>query len=356
MGWLLNKEKPLLKDAYKKKFLIGVALNRWQAQQHNKTEDSLIRTHFNSIVSENDMKWMNIHPERDKFNFEHSDKFIAYGEANKMFIVGHALVWHSQLAPYVFKNDDGSTVSKEELFKRMKEHINGVVTKYKGRVHGWDVVNEALAEDGTLRKSQFFQVAGEEFIEKAFQYAREADPKAELYYNDYNMVNAEKRDGAIRLIKNLKSKGLKVDAVGIQGHWGLDYPTLEEIETAIKMYADLGVKVMITELDISVLPSPFHMRTADVGLRFENTPEMNPYPNGLPDSVQTKLADRYVEIFKIFDKHADKISRVTLWGLHDGISWKNDFPIRGRTDYPLLFDRDLKPKKALDALVNLKKK
>jgi endo-1,4-beta-xylanase len=350
MGWLF-KDKPFLKDAYKDKFLIGVAMNRPQANHQKKEEVDLIKKHFNSIVAENDMKWGLIHPQKDQYNFEHADKLVAFGQENNMFVVGHALIWHSQLAPWVFKADDGTTIDRAELEKRMQDHIQTIVARYKGKVHGWDVVNEALAEDGTLRNSQFLQVGGETFIEKAFEFAHKANPNVELYYNDYNLVYAAKRDGAIRIIKNLKEKGLRIDAVGIQGHWGLTYPSLEEIETAIEMYAAEGVKVMITELDISALPSPFHMPTADVSVRFQNSPTMNPYPDGLPDSVQTQLAERYADVFRIFNKHADKISRVTLWGLHDGISWKNNFPIRGRTDYPLLFDRKLHDKKALDAVI-----
>ena len=172
-----------------------------------------------------------------------------------------------------------------------------------------------------------------------------------MYYNDYNLVNADKRDGAISILKNRQSKGIKINGVGIQAHWGLKYPSLEEIETAIGMYSALGIHVMFTELDISVLPSPWHMPSADISVKFENNPTMNPYPNHLPDSVQHQLANRYAEIFEQFNKHADKISRVTFWGLHDGLSWKNNFPIQGRTDYPLLFDRNLKPKKAYHAVI-----
>lgn len=335
-----------LKDAFRDKYLIGVAVNRGQIHQRNEDETKLITSQFNSLTAENDMKWMHIHPKKDEYNFEHADKLVELAEANKMFVVGHTLVWHSQLAPWVFKTDDGATIDSVELTKRMKDHIHTIVGRYKGKIKGWDVVNEALAEDGSLRKSQFLSVGGPGFIEKAFKFANEADPNAELYYNDYNMVMPEKRDGAIRIIENLKRKGIRIDGVGMQGHWGLETPTIEEIETAIVKYAALGVKVMVTELDISVLPSPWQMPTADVSVRFANNPTMNPYTEGLPDSVQDKLAKRYAEIFKLFNKHADKISRVTFWGLHDGLSWKNNFPIQGRTDYTLLFDRQLKPKKA----------
>jgi endo-1,4-beta-xylanase len=351
MGSILNVQGQILKEKFLDKFLIGVAVNRSQIHQRNENENKLITTQFNSLTAENDMKWMHIHPGKEEYNFEHADKLMAMAEANKMFVVGHTLIWHSQVPRWVFKNDDGALIDRDELTDRMRNHIHTIVGRYKGKVKGWDVVNEALAEDGSLRKSQFLNIGGEAFIEKAFQFAHEADPDAELYYNDYNLVYADKRDGAIRIIKNLQSKGIKIDGVGLQGHWGLGYPSLQEIETAIEMFAQLGVKVMFTELDISVLPSPFHMPTADVSVKFENSPAMNPYPNGLPDSVQNQLADRYADVFKLFNKHADKISRVTFWGLHDGVSWKNNFPIRGRTDYTLLFDRDMKSKKAYHAVL-----
>lgn len=351
MGCLLAVQEKTLKDAFRDKFLIGVAVNRSQVYQKNEAETKLITSQFNSLTAENDMKWMNIHPKADEFNFEHADKLVALAEANNMFVVGHTLVWHSQVAPWVFKTDDGGKIDSVELIKRLKDHISTIVGRYKGKIKGWDVVNEALAEDGSLRKSQFLAIGGPSFIEKAFQFAHEADPNAELYYNDYNIENPEKRDGAIKIIKNLQAKGIKIDGVGIQGHWGLQYPPIEQIEQAIEMYGALGVKVMFTELDISVLPNPSRMPTADISARSAGNPAMNPYPDGMPDSVATQLADRYAAVFKLFNKHADKISRVTFWGLHDGLSWKNNFPIQGRTDYTLLFDRNLQPKKAYHAVV-----
>ncbi|HEX8040957.1 MAG TPA: endo-1,4-beta-xylanase [Chryseosolibacter sp.] len=344
-----------LKDAFDGKFLMGVAMNRSQIYRRDEADYWLIIDQFNSVTPENDMKWMHIHPEKEQYNFEHADKLVEFGEANHMFIVGHALVWHNQLAPWVFKTDDGATVDSTELMQRIRDHIRTIVGRYKGRVHGWDVVNEALAEDGSLRQSQFLAIAGPRFIEKAFEFAHEADPDAGLYYNDFNLVTAAKRDGAIRLIRDLKNKGIKVDGVGMQAHWGLTRPSLQEIETAIEMFSALGVNVMFTELDISVLPSPRQVQTADVSNRLRNTPAMDPYVDGLPDSVQHQLAARYASIFRLFKKHADKISRVTFWGLHDGVSWKNNFPVRGRTDYALLFDRDRKPKEAYHAVIEASK-
>ncbi len=348
----IAQKQTTLKETFKDNFLIGVAVNRFQINQRNKAETALITSQFNALTAENDMKWMYIHPKEDTFNFEQSDKLVEFAEANDMFVVGHTLVWHSQLAPWVFKLDNGDTVNASQLTDRIKKHISAIVGKYKGKIDGWDVVNEALAEDGSYRKSPFYTIGGEAFIEDAFRFAQEADPEAELYYNDYNLINPEKRDGAIRIINHLKSKGIKIDGVGVQAHWSLEEPTIEEIETAIELYSETGVKVMFTELDISVLPSPWNSPTADVSVRFENNPTMNPYPNGLPDSVQTQLAERYAAIFELFNKHSDKIGRVTFWGLHDGLSWKNNFPIRGRTDYTLLFDREMQPKKAFSAVID----
>lgn len=352
-NWATNPKRKTLKEVYKDDFLMGVAINRAQINQQDRTEVELITSQFNALTPENDMKWMFIHPEKDKFDFEQSDKLVKLAKAHDMAVIGHNLVWHSQLAPWVLIRDNGDTIDRKELTARLKKHIATIVGRYKGRVKGWDVVNEALAEDGTYRQSPFYKIGGEDFISNAFQFAHAADPEAELYYNDYNLIIPEKRDGAIQLIKNLKSKGVHIDGVGIQAHWSLNGPSLEAIAEAIEKYSETGVKIMFTELDISVLPSPYDMPTADVSVRYANNPTMNPYPNALPDSVQDQLAKRYADIFRLFKKHSDKIERVTFWGLHDGMSWKNNFPIPGRTDYTLLFDRDLKPKKAYGKVIEV---
>lgn len=344
-----EKETLSLKDSYKNDFYIGTALSADQIEEKNAAEDSLIEREFNAITAENIMKSMYIHPSKDKYDFTLTDKFIAYGEKNKMFIHGHTLIWHSQLAPWMQKIKDST-----EMKAFMKDHITTIVSKYKGRIDSWDVVNEALNEDGTLRKSIFLDKLGEQYLVDAFKLATAADPKVDLYYNDYNNEEPAKRAGNIALIKKIKAGGGKIDGVGIQAHWKLNYPSLEEIEKSILEYSALGIKVAFTELDISVLPNPKDFSGADVNQKFEGDPKMNPYPKTLPDSVQTKLAERYASIFKLFLKHKDKISRVTFWGVHDGQSWLNDWPIKGRTNYPLLFDKDLKPKKAYNSVMQLK--
>lgn len=342
-------EPVTLKNVYKDAFHIGTALNMFQIDESDSVMASLVSREFNSITAENEMKSMQIHPTKDSFNYEYADKFVALGEKHGMFIHGHTLVWHSQLSPWI-RNIKDST----EMAEALKSHINAVVSRYKGKIHSWDVVNEALNEDGTLRKSVFLEVMGEDYLALAFKWTSEVDPDTELYYNDYNMANPEKREGAIRLVKNIMDKGIKVDGIGMQGHWHLHTPSLEDIEKSIVDYAALGLKVAITELDISVLPNPQDLVGAEITQNFENSEIMNPYTKGMPDSIQVKLANRYTDIFKIFLKHKDKISRVTFWGVDDGQSWLNGFPVQGRTNHPLLFDRELKPKSAYDSIIALK--
>lgn len=338
-----------LKDAYAKDFYIGTALDTNQIMERDPMVSSLIAKEFNSITPENCMKSMFLQPEKDKFDFKMADKYVAFGEKNKMFIHGHTLIWHSQLPKWMSQIKDSLTMATA-----MNNHITTVVGNYKGRIHSWDVVNEALNEDGTLRKSVFLNTYGKEYLTNAFKLAAKADPKTDLYYNDYNLCTPKKREGAIELVKNLQKNGAKIDGVGEQGHWNLNSPSLDEIEQTILDFSALGVKVAITELDISVLPSPWDVVGADVNQRSEANEKMNPYPKGLPEDIKIQLAARYEAIFKLFIKHQDKISRVTLWGVNDGQSWLNDWPIKGRTNYPLLFDREFKPKEAYNSVMKLK--
>ncbi|MBL86916.1 MAG: 1,4-beta-xylanase [Winogradskyella sp.] len=339
-----------LKDAYKEDFLIGVALNTSQIEEQDSVQNKLISTEFNSVTPENIMKSLLIHPNKDTYNFDLPDKLVALAEKNDMHIQGHTLVWHSQLSPF-FKEISDSTAMVEAL----KDHINTIVGRYKGKINAWDVVNEALNDDGTLRKTVFLDVLGEDYLSLVFNLTQKADPEVELFYNDYSMTNPNKRAGAIRIIKRMQEQGVRVDGIGMQGHWDLNRPSIEEIETSIVQYAELGIKVDITELDVSVIPMPWDFSGADVNVKFESTdPTMNPYPKQLPNSIKDQLAKRYEDIFKLFLKHKDKINRVTFWGVNDGDSWKNDWPIEGRTNYPLLFDRNNKKKKAYHSLIKLK--
>jgi endo-1,4-beta-xylanase len=347
-----------LKDVFGDDFSVGVALSLDQISGNEPNAIALVEKHFNSITPENILKWEEVHPKPDRYNFEPVDRYVALGEKHKMHIVGHTLVWHFQTPDWVFQDESGNPLDRDALLDRMKDHIFTVMNRYKGRVHGWDVVNEAIGADGQFRKSKWLEIIGEDYVPKAFEYARQADPSAQLYYNEYDYEIQPKREGVIRLIKDLQSKGVRLDGVGIQGHWFLDYPRVEEIESYILALSKLGIKLMITELDVGVLPFyPVDAQAADLSsFDAEWQKKNNPYPNGLPDSVQGELANRYAELFSLFHRHRDKISRVTFWAVHDGQSWRSYLPIRGRTDYPMLFDRKCEPKPAFDAVLNVVQK
>ena len=350
-------EKPLkLKEALADKFLIGTALNARQIAGYHPEELAVVRENFNSIVAENCMKSERLVANQDVYDFTTSDKFVNFGIENKMVVHGHTLIWHSQTPKWFFKDSLDQEITREELIQRMKNHIHTVVTRYKGKIKTWDVVNEAVLDDGTLRKSKFYNILGEDFIKMAFEFAHEADPEAELYYNDYSTALPEKREGIVRMVKKLQEQGVPIHGIGMQGHIGMDYPELEEFEKSITAFANLGLKVSITEFDITVLPSPWKNQGAEVSANFQYKEAMNPYPEKLPDTVSNALNQRYLEFFKLFLKHHKKIDKVTLWGVNDGNSWRNDWPVAGRTDYPLLFDRDNKPKSVVDSIIAIAKK
>lgn len=340
-----------LKVAYKGVFVIGAAMNEAQITGQDKRGDALIQAQFNSVSPENVLKWESIHPEPGKYNFDLADRYVAFGEEYHMFIAAHTLVWHNQVPAWVFRDDKGNLLDRDALLARMRDHIGTVVGRYKGKVQSWDVVNEALSDDGTLRQSLWYKIIGPDYIEKAFQYAHQADPQAQLIYNDYNLENEPKRSGAIALIKKLKAEGIPIGCVGLQGHDNLEWPTAEREDATISAFAALGVKVAITEFDINVLPIPGEQPTADVTLRIEQNPTLNPYVNGLPDAVEQQLAKRYADLFRVFLKHRETVTRVTLWNVTDADSWLNDWPVKGRTNYPLLFDRNGQPKPAYDAVI-----
>lgn len=345
-----NKTKGL-KDIFQGKFYIGAAMNTWQITGKDTASIRIIKQQFNTITAENCMKCGPLQPVEGKFNFTLSDQFVEFGLQNHMFIVGHNLVWHSQAPRWFFVDDKGNDVSREVLISRMKTHIQTVVGRYKGKVNGWDVVNEAILDDGSWRQSKLYTIIGPDFLKLAFQFAHEADPDAELYYNDYSMALPGRREGVVKMVKDLQKEGIRIDGIGMQGHLSMDFPKIEEFEKSILAFAALGVQVHITEMDISALPSPKNQQGADVDSSVDYKKELNPYTDGLPAEVETAHAKRYKEFFDLFVKHQDKIKRVTLWGVQDGQSWKNNFPVRGRTDYALLFDRNNQPKSFVKSLL-----
>ena len=340
-----------LKDVFQGKFYIGAALNTGQITGKDTASVRIIKQHFNTITAENCMKSGPLQPVEGKFNFELSDQFVEFGLQNQMFIIGHTLVWHSQTPKWLFVDEKGNDVSREVLISRMKNHIQTVVGRYKGKVKGWDVVNEAILDNGSWRESKFYKIIGPEFVKLAFQFAHEADPDAELYYNDYSMALPGRREGVVKMVKELQKDGIQIHGIGMQGHLSMDFPKIEEFEKSILAFAALGAQVHITEMDISALPSPKDQQGSDVDALVDYQKELNPYTNGLPEEVEKIHAKRYQEFFDLFLKHQDKISRVTLWGVQDGQSWKNNFPVLGRTDYALLFDRQYQPKSFVKSLL-----
>ena len=345
-----------LKDAVGKYCLIGAAVNQWQSDGQVPEADAVLDRHFNCAVAENCMKPEVLAPAEGIFDFRVADKFVAYCQRHNLKVLGHCLVWHSQAPDWWFTNGyTASPASKEVLKERLIKHIKTVVGHYKGQVHGWDVVNEAINDDGSFRQSPYYRLLGEEFIEIAFRTAHEADPDAELYYNDYSMSGQAKREAVCRLVKNLKAKGLRIDGVGMQSHNGLDYPDLAEYEKSIDAFAACGVKVMITELDVNVLPNPEGFGGAAVEQNFEFQQKYNPYVDGLPAAKQKELDERWLALFNIYYKHRSQISRINLWGISDGGSWLNGWPIAGRTNYPLLFDRQYRPKPVVNEIIKLYK-
>jgi len=333
-----------LKSHFENKFFIGAAINESTILGKDDKSYQIVNNQFNSITPENSLKWMYIQPKPNQFDFNTADQYVQMGLDNGMYIIGHALVWHAQLAEFMQE-----TKNKNEFRSHVENHINRLVKRYKGKIDAWDVVNEAFEEDGKLRNSIFYKNMGENYIEKVFKLAEKLDPEADLIYNDYNLYKPKKRNAVIEMVKQFKANGTKISGVGVQAHWGLNYPTIDEIEQIIYDFHIAGVSVSFTELDISVLPNPWELVGAEVNQnfsKFEGDPKMNPYPDNLPNEVALKLANRYYDIFRLFVKHSDKIERVTFWGVTDKYSWLNDWPIKGRINYPLLYDRNYKSKEA----------
>ena len=336
----VKEENATLKGTLGKHFLVGVAVNTALPAGKDPAAETIVKEQFNQVVAENCMKAESIHPDVNRFDFTDGDKLADWAQQNGKTLIGHCLVWHSQAPYWMFTDAEGKLVSREVLIGRMYNHIMTVVTHYKGKVKGWDVVNEAIEDDGSFRQSLYYKIIGPEFIELAFRFAHEADPNVELYYNDYSTSLPAKREAICKLVRSLKAKGLRVDGVGMQSHHGYNYPDYAEYEKSILAFAAAGVKVMLTELDMNMLPSPNGFSGADISQNFEFQKKYNPYVNGLDKKAQKLFAQRYLDLFKIVERHKDVISRVTFWGVNDGASWLNGWPIPGRTNYPLLFDRN----------------
>ena len=325
-----------LKEYYKDFFSIGVAVS----PRALKTDEAqLILSQFNSMTAENAMKMGPIHPQENKYNWEGADSIAAFAKRNNLKLRGHTLCWHNQTPPWLFTDSaTGKQVTKELLLQRLKDHITTVVARYKGIIYAWDVVNEAISDqkDEYLRNSLLYQICGEEYIAKAFQWAHEADPDALLFYNDYNEIDPVKREKIIRLIKSLKEKGVPIHGVGLQGHWAINEPSKEQLEQTLHDFSQVGMPMQITELDISVYPKEHTSRER----------KAEDYDTVFTKEKELRQVAVYKMCFELFRKYRRNISSVTFWNISDRSSWLDNFPVRGRKDYPLLFDKELKPKKA----------
>jgi len=323
-----------LKDYYKDYFPIGVAVSPGALKSD---ASSLVIRDFNSLTPENAMKMGPIHPREKEYYWKDADSIVAFAQRNGMKVRGHTLCWHNQAPTWLFVDSSGDPVSKEVLLQRLKEHITAVVSRYKGKVYAWDVVNEAISDKPGefLRPSKWLQIAGEEYIAKAFRWAHAADPDALLFYNDYNEINPVKREKIYRLIKRLKEEGVPVHGLGLQAHWAITEPTAGQLDSTLQLFSGLGVKLQVTELDVSVYPKEHERR--------ERRPE-DANAAFTPEREQLQL-EKYKMVFALFRRYRNNISGVTCWNISDRHSWLDDFPVSGRKDYPLLFDKDLKPKK-----------
>lgn len=332
-----------LKDYYKNYFSVGVAVGK---RNLNGEEAVLIKRHFNSITAENDMKMEMLQPIEGKFNWATSDSILNFAIKNNIKVRGHNLCWHEQAPAWFFVDKNGKEVSKTVLLQRLKTHIDTVVGRYKGKIYAWDVVNEAIDDDSTkyLRNSKWYQICGEDFIIKAFEYAHAADPNAKLYYNDYNTERPEKRERIYKLLKSLKDKGVPIDGVGLQAHWSIEEPTEKELVTAIERYSSLGLNIHFTELDISIYPWEKNKRAKRLDESDTYTPEL-----------EAKQIEKYKMAFDVFRRYRNVITNVTFWNISDRRTWLDSYPVEGRKNYPLLFDTKLEPKKAYWEVVNFRK-
>lgn len=350
-----------LKNTFADSFKMGVAVNQDIVTGKNAAAQSIIAKQFNTVTLENAMKAEVIYPQQGKVDFSGADAFIDFAKQNNMFTVAHTLVWHNQTPDWFFTNSKNEPNTPAEQLEQMRKHIELVAGRYKNKVDAWDVVNEVIADDGSYRPTVWVNRVGDgdTMVKAAFKYAQQYSPNTELYYNDFNAWRPEKRDGIIRMIKMLQKEGIRIDGIGIQAHWGLNFPKMQYIEQAIDAYAALGIKVMITELDIDVLPLTKEGQITGTDMmkpqfqleEFETY--LDPYKNGLPSDVEAQLNARYKALFELFYAKRDKIDRVTFWGLHDGMSWKNDYPIPNRTNYPLLWDRNLNPKSVIKTITEV---
>ncbi len=339
---------PSLCETAKPYFQIGAAVTAAQVKDPAMSE--LILHEFNALTAEYEFMPKFLEPQPGQFTFRRADAIAAFAEEHHLFMTGHMLCWHQGTPKGMFTDADGKPLTRELALGHLKLYIDTVIKHFHGQVNGWVVVNEAISDkpDEWLRDTPAHRAIGDDYLVKVFQFAHDADPNAELYYNDYNIEEPRKLAKAIKLIAMLQEKKVRLDAVGIQGHWALKYPGIDVIDNGITAIGKTGVKVMVTELDVDVLPRS----SQGADLNATEKQGADPYKAGIPSQVLDEQARRYSDLFSLFKKHHDVITRVTFWGVDDKQSWLNNFPVKGRTNYPLLFDRQQHAKPALAAVID----
>ena len=328
-----------LKDAYANDFLIGSALSGRLPNSYNASELALITSQFNAATPEVCMKPRPIHPQEGTWHFTDADAYVDFCKNNNIVAFGHTLMWHEDCPDWFFE-EGKKTAPRKLVLERLHNHIQTILLRYKGRVRGWDVVNEAISDSPKdfFRKTKWLETIGDDHVLQAFKFAHEADPAMQHQYNDYSIEREPKRSKTIKLLKDLKAKGIPLTAVGIQGHWELDHVPFADVEKAINDFSALGLKVMISELDLDVLP------------RKSPAPEQT---KPVLDDLLKRQADQYARLFALFHKYRGVITRVAFWGIDDAHTWLNNWPTRNRHNHPLLFDRTGKPKPAFDAVIKI---
>ena len=332
-----------LGEVYKQYFPVGVAVAPQMLD--DSTQRTMIIKQFKSVTPENIMKPERIHPKLDSFSWKEPDRLVNFAMNNGLKIRGHVLVWHSQTPDWFFRDKNGDLLSKEALLKRMKNHIDSVVGRYKGRIYAWDVVNEAISDDpdGFYRQSLWYKICGEDYIARAFQYAHQADPNAVLFYNDYNTYLEPKRTHIYKMLKKLVDEGVPVTGVGMQAHWNIYEPSEKEIRTTIDTFASLNLAVQLTELDISIFRAEPKSRDLLPGEDVMYT-----------DSLKHLQVLQYKNIFDVCRDEKEKITGITFWGLADNYTWLDNFPVHHRKNFPFLFDTLYKPKPSFWAVTKFK--
>ncbi|MFP4499482.1 MAG: endo-1,4-beta-xylanase [Candidatus Hydrogenedentota bacterium] len=336
-------EVPALKEVFAGTWQMGVALNEEVVRNGGAAMHALASRHFDTVTPENELKWSVVHPAEGQFNFAPADVIADFVRKYGMSMTGHAFIWHTMAVDWVFEDADGAPASRECVLARLRTHMGALIERYGEVVTGWDVVNEAVSEETGeyLRDTQWRRALGDDYVADVFKMAAELAPGAKLYYNDYNLAKPEKREKTVRLVSDLLDRGIRVDAVGMQCHGDLGYPTAESVASSIEAFAALGVRVHISEMDLSLYAFDDHE---------------DRFRTGAPRGVLKEQADRYAALFRVFLAHRDIIDRVAFWGLHDGQSWRNYTPVSDRPDYPLLFDAEGRPKPAFHAVVRAGRK